>query len=102
MVGSTVTLDGTRSSDYNGNSLSYQWAFVSVPTGSSTSLGGADTPNPTFIPDVNGNYTHDQSGRKRWNLSKRSRHGDHIHAELQAGGQRRPGRDGLARPKRGP
>ena len=56
MVGSTVTLDGTRSIDYDGNSLSYQWAFVSVPTGSSATLAGADTPNPTFVPDVNGDY----------------------------------------------
>jgi RHS repeat-associated protein len=52
----SVTLDGTGSSDPTGKPLSYQWSFESVPAGSVTSLGNATSPNPNFTPDVSGDY----------------------------------------------
>jgi hypothetical protein len=57
--GTTVNLDGSGSYDDNTqtNLLQYAWAFVSVPTGSiATTLIGANTMTPSFVPDLPGNY----------------------------------------------
>src|SRR5579859_1134478 len=56
-VQSTVHLDGTKSTDYNGNPLIYAWSFASVPSGSTAALSGATTAQPTFIADRVGTYT---------------------------------------------
>jgi mono/diheme cytochrome c family protein len=54
-VGTTVTLDGTGSSDPDGDALSYRWT-LSVPDGSSAALDDASVATPTFTPDVAGVY----------------------------------------------
>lgn len=56
VVGSTVALSGAGSSAANGSSLTYAWAFVSKPTGSSAALTNATSVNPTFVADVAGSY----------------------------------------------
>lgn len=56
LTGSLVTLDGTGSKDPNGFPLSYQWSFVSVPAGSTTTIGNSTAPNPAFTPDLSGDY----------------------------------------------
>lgn len=56
-VTDTVHLDGTASSDRDGDPLTYRWSFVSVPTGSNAALSGATTAQPTFIVDRPGSYT---------------------------------------------
>ena len=55
-VGSTVTLNGSGSTDADGNPLTYQWSFASVPTGSAATLALPTTMKPTFLVDKAGDY----------------------------------------------
>ena len=55
VVGFEVIADGSGSS--GSSSVSYSWAISSQPANSSASLSDADTENPSFIPDLPGEYT---------------------------------------------
>ena len=55
-VGDTVQLDGSGSSDHNGDTLTFYWELASVPMGSATALVGSTSVNPTFTVDVPGTY----------------------------------------------
>lgn len=54
--GAEVILNGTASSDPDGDLISYRWSLVSRPAGSVAVLGGVDTPRPFFTPDLSGAY----------------------------------------------
>ncbi|WP_144392703.1 PKD domain-containing protein [Pleionea sediminis] len=54
--GSIVTLDGSASSDPDGDGLSFRWTIVSKPDSSSAQLMGANSMNPTIETDAGGNY----------------------------------------------
>ncbi len=51
-----VSLDGSGSSDPDGDALSYAWTVASAPAGSNASLAGAATAHPTFKADLAGDY----------------------------------------------
>lgn len=55
-VDDTVTLDGSQSSDVDGDALSYSWALITRPDGSTAVLNAANTPITTFVPDEAGLY----------------------------------------------
>jgi len=55
-LGATVQLDGSGSTDVNGDALTYSWALSSVPAGSAAALSSASTVSPTFVADVAGTY----------------------------------------------
>lgn len=55
-TGVAVILDGSSSSDRDGDPLSFNWRLAVKPTGSSASLLGVTTVRPTFTADVAGQY----------------------------------------------
>ena len=54
---STVQLDGSGSTDLDGDSITYSWTLVSIPTGSSADLSDSSAIRPTFDADMLGTYT---------------------------------------------
>ncbi len=52
----SVKLNGSGSTDANGDVLTYQWAMVSRPSRSTAALSQATSVEPTFTPDVLGVY----------------------------------------------
>jgi hypothetical protein len=55
-IGETVYLDGSNSSDHDGDTLLFNWNFKSMPEGSVAHLTNEDTMAPSFLPDQNGEY----------------------------------------------
>jgi hypothetical protein len=56
-VGSTVVLNGSASSDVDGDPLTFHWALIVLPSGSTATLTGAGTVSSTFVADKPGKYT---------------------------------------------
>ena len=57
LAGSVVALDGSASTDANGDALSYAWSMASRPAGSGAALSDPSAVRPSFTADVAGRYT---------------------------------------------
>jgi len=55
-VGARITLDGSASSDADGDTLTHQWSLISQPDGSSAALSNATSIRPSLTPDKAGTY----------------------------------------------
>ncbi len=55
--GTTVELDASQSYDIDADNITYAWGWIAQPAGSAAALSDASSINPTFIPDVKGDYS---------------------------------------------
>ena len=56
LTGASVTLDGSGSTDANGDTLSYRWTLTSRPSGSTAVLSSASAVSPSLVADLAGLY----------------------------------------------
>jgi hypothetical protein len=56
VVGGTVTLNGSKSTDTDGKALTYKWSMVSAPTGSKAVILNPTAEGASFVPDLPGTF----------------------------------------------
>ena len=55
-MGDVVALDGSGSSDPNGDPLTFSWSLTARPAGSGATLSNTGADNPSFVADEAGTY----------------------------------------------
>ena len=88
-AGTLVTLDGSHSTDEDGNALTYRWSVVSKPAGGKVTLKGATSVRPTV--KFPGGDLRARAHREGRGADQRP---GHLHAhdgQLPSGGRRRAG-----------
>ena len=55
-IGSLVQLNGSGSTDVDGDPLTYKWSLLSIPAGSTAVLSSTSIVNPTFTANLPGTY----------------------------------------------
>ena len=55
-VSALVQLNGSGSTDVDGDPLTYRWSLTTLPASSTATLSSTTTPNPTFTADRSGTY----------------------------------------------
>ena len=70
-VGVPVLLSAERSFDPDGDRLGFDWQIVSAPEGSVAAIARPTAPRPTFVPDVEGDYTIALSATDSYGLTTR-------------------------------
>ncbi|MBI9101300.1 MAG: hypothetical protein JEY99_02715 [Spirochaetales bacterium] len=55
-VGTSIEFDGSGSSDFDEDTLSYLWSISWAPAGSTATLSANNVVSPIFIPDLEGDY----------------------------------------------
>jgi len=56
VIGATVALDGSASRDADADALTYKWGLTAKPAASAVNLTQPTAVNPSFTPDVPGDY----------------------------------------------
>ena len=56
LIGERMTLDGSRSADFDVDQLDFQWSLISIPAGSNANLSDSTLVNPEFDVDKPGTY----------------------------------------------
>ncbi|MDY6934409.1 MAG: S8 family serine peptidase [Spirochaetota bacterium] len=69
-IGSIVELDGTDSYDDDGDEITYSWAFITKPSGSSATLSDPNSATPTFEYDNYGDFIVELSVSDEWSHSE--------------------------------
>jgi CSLREA domain-containing protein len=57
VVGNTIQLDGSDSSDPDNDALTFSWSLTQQPEGSAANLSNPATSTPSLVPDKRGDYT---------------------------------------------
>jgi RHS repeat-associated protein len=55
-VGEAVELDGSASTDVDGNAITYRWSMLSAPPGSKANSSSTSAVKPSFVADLPGTY----------------------------------------------
>lgn len=55
-TGVLIQVDGSASSDADGDNLNFAWKFEDIPAGSFVQLNNSAVIRPSFTPDVDGDY----------------------------------------------